>query len=223
VSTLAVIGAGTGLGAAVARRFGREGWSVALVSRTQEHLDELAATLGDEGVTARGYAADVRDGAALAGALTRAADELGPVEAVQFSPLPAKSFLKPVLDTTQDEYADALAFSVHGLLATVHAVLPGMREAGTGSVLLVNGGTAVTPKSAYAGTSVAFAGESALAQMLHDALANEGIRVAQLVIPGAIEPGHPRKDPEVLADTLWQLHREAGEFRVFADDPGSGD
>jgi len=222
VTTLAVIGAGTGLGAAVARRFGREGFAVALVSRTQAHVDELADELRAEGVEARGYAADVSDPAALTDALTRAAGELGPVEVVQYSPIPAKTFLKPVLETSHDELAAALDFSVHGPFAAVQAVLPGMRELGHGSVLLVNGGTAVTPKADYAGTSVAFAGESALGQMLHEVLAADGIRVSQLVIPGAIEVGHPRKDPGVLADTLWALHSEPGDFRVFADDMDAG-
>ncbi len=54
--------------------------------------------------------------------------------------------------------------------------------------------------------------------MLHDALADEGIHVGQLIIPGAITPGHARNDPSVLADTLWAMHTEGGGSRRFADD-----
>lgn len=82
-----------------ARRFGREGFSIALVARSQEHLDELAATLATEGFTASGHAADVRDLGALPAALNAAANHLGPVTALQYSPIPARSYLKPVLDT----------------------------------------------------------------------------------------------------------------------------
>lgn len=57
-TTLAIIGAGPGLGLAAARRFGAEGFNVALISRTQEHVDALATELADAGITARGYAAD---------------------------------------------------------------------------------------------------------------------------------------------------------------------
>ena len=53
--------------------------------------------------------------------------------------------------------------------------------------------------------------------MLHDTLAAEGIRVAQLIIPGAIRPGHETHDPNVLADRLWRLHAESQEFRIFAE------
>ena len=54
--------------------------------------------------------------------------------------------------------------------------------------------------------------------MLHEVLAVEGIHVGQLIIPGAITPGHPRTDPAVLADTRWAMHTEGGGFRRFADD-----
>ncbi|KND37998.1 SDR family NAD(P)-dependent oxidoreductase, partial [Streptomyces stelliscabiei] len=56
---IAVIGAGPGLGLSIARRFGREGFQVALVSRTQDKLDALAARLAAEGIEAAGFAADV--------------------------------------------------------------------------------------------------------------------------------------------------------------------
>lgn len=42
--------------------------------------------------------------------------------------------------------------------------------------------------------------------------------MAQLIIPGAIVPGHGKKDPAVLADTLWTLHQDRHGFRHFADD-----
>jgi hypothetical protein len=63
-----------------------------------------------------------------------------------------------------------------------------------------------------------FAAESAYAQLLHDTLAADGIHVAQLIIPGAIIPGHPRKDPALLAQTLWSMHQDRHGFRHFADD-----
>ncbi len=55
-----------------------------------------------------------------------------------------------------------------------------------------------------------------LAQMLHTTLADEGIQVRQLVVPGAIQPGDPDTDPDALADRLWALQTQPGEFRAFA-------
>jgi short-subunit dehydrogenase len=218
MTTIAVIGAGPGLGAAVAHRFGREGFDVALVSRSRERTNALAADLAGAGITARGFAADVRDPQALATALGTAHAELGPIEVLQYSPLPQRDFMLPVLRTTHADLAGPVEFSVYGPVAAVQQVLPGMRALGRGTVLFVNGGTAVVPHPDRAGTSVAFAAQSAYGRMLHDTLAGEGIHVAQLVIPGAITGGHPRKDPAVLADTLWELHRTRHGYRHFADD-----
>ncbi|MEU1337801.1 SDR family NAD(P)-dependent oxidoreductase [Streptomyces sp. NPDC090075] len=218
MSSIAIVGAGPGLGAAVARRFGREGYEVALVARDGRRLDALARELSGLGVSARGFAADVRDPLALAGALARAAEELGTVEILQYSPVPQRDFMLPVLETTHADLLGPVEFSVYGPVAAVQQVLPGMRELGRGTVLFVNGGTAVIPHPDRAGTSIAFAAESAYGHLLHDRLAGEGIHVAQLVIPGAIVAGHARKDPAVLADTLWEMHRDRHGFRHYADD-----
>ncbi|MFI2294505.1 SDR family NAD(P)-dependent oxidoreductase [Isoptericola sp. NPDC019571] len=215
MTTLAIIGAGPGLGLSVARRFGREGFSVALVARDAAKLDRLAAGLRDEGVTAAGFVADARDRAALTAALDRAAADLGPVEVLQYSPVPAREFMKPTLETTADDLVGPLEMSVLGPAAAVRHVLPGMRELGRGTVLFPNGGSAVRPRDAVTGTSVAFAAESAYARLLHEALAPEGIHVAQLIIPLGIGGGDPDHEPDALAQRLWELHVERGEFRTF--------
>ncbi|WP_031225298.1 SDR family NAD(P)-dependent oxidoreductase [Streptomyces roseochromogenus] len=218
MSSIAIVGAGPGLGAAVARRFGREGFAVALFARDVGRLDALVRDLGEAGVRAQGLGVDVRRPEELAGALARAAEELGTVEVLQYSPVPHRDFMRPVLETGHRDLVGPIEFSVYGPVAAVQQVLPGMRRLGRGTILFVNGGTAAVPQTERAGTSIAFAAESAYGHLLHERLAGEGIHVAQLVIPGAITPGHPRKDPAVLAETLWGLHRDRHGFRHFADD-----
>lgn len=218
MTAIAIVGAGRGLGTAVARRFGAEGFDVALISRSQEHVDALAEDLQAAGLKARGYAASVRDQKSLISALDRAGQELGPIGVLEYSPLPQKEFLRPALETTVDDLVGAVEFSIYGPVTAVHQVLQGMRFLGGGSILFVNGGSGARPNPKVAGTSIAFAGESAYAKMLHDTLAPERIQVGQLIIPGAITPGHPNNDPTVLAGKLWHLHTHPGEFRVYAED-----
>lgn len=62
---LTIVGAGPGLGLSLARRFGSEGFIVALVSRDQARLDKLVALLCCDGITAQGHEADVTDPASL--------------------------------------------------------------------------------------------------------------------------------------------------------------
>lgn len=217
MTTFALVGAGPGLGLAAARRFGTAGHRVALLSRSADHLDALVSELNSAGVHARGFTADVLDPASLTTALRAAAEDLGPVEVLQYSPVPRAEFMKPVLDTTATDLRAPLAFSVTGPVTCLHAVLPGMRALGRGTVLFVNGGTAVRPHPDRAGTSIAFAAESAYARMLHDTLAADNIHVAQLIIPGAIRPDAEHSNPHALAERLFTIHTERDGFRHFAE------
>lgn len=213
---MAIIGAGRGLGAETARRFGRAGYDVALIARNQQRVTDLAQELSGEGVTVGGFVADVRDPDSITHTLETVAQAMGPVEVLQYSPLPDKTFLRPVLETTAADLVGPVEFSVYGPVAAVRQVLPGMRylpEGSKPSILFVNGGSAVVPNSRVAGTSIAFAGLTAYAQMLHEVLADEGIHVAQLVIPGAMVDGDPVKGPDVMADHLWDLHTGRSDFR----------
>lgn len=215
MAAVAIVGAGPGVGDAVARRFGREGYAVALIARNQTKLDALAADLRAGGITARGFAADVRDPAALTKALQDAAETLGPIEVLQYSPIPHRDFLKPVLETSLSDLTAAVEFSIYGPFTAVGQVLDPMRAHGRGTIVFVNGGTSVRPRANYAGTSIAFAGESAYAQILHDALADQDIYVTQLVIPGAITRDNPRSSPDAIAERIWDLHTQRQGFRHY--------
>ncbi|MEU3089174.1 SDR family NAD(P)-dependent oxidoreductase [Streptomyces massasporeus] len=217
MTTFALVGAGPGLGLATARRFGVAGHTVALIARDAEKLDGLTAGLARDGIQARGYTADVLDIESLTAALYAAAADLGPIEILQYSPVPRADFMKPVLGTSVDDLDAPLAFSVKGPVAVVNAVLPGMRELGRGTLLFVNGSSAVRPKPKVAGTSIAFAAESAYARMLHDALAPENIHAAQLIIPGAIRPDAEHSSPDTLGMRLYDIHTERDGFRHYSE------
>ncbi|KAA0924342.1 SDR family NAD(P)-dependent oxidoreductase [Rhodococcus sp. IEGM 1401] len=216
MTSIAIVGAGAGLGAAVARKFGAQGFSVGLISRNQSRVDALADQLVADGVSAKGFVADVRDPASIAAALEQVTETLGPIEVLQYSPLPQKDFMRPVLETTPADMVGPVEFSIYGPIAAVHQVLPGMRFLGEnkGTILFVNGGSAVKPGRTVTGTSIAFAGQAAYAQLLNEELAGEGIQVSQLIIGGAIDGKDPKKSPEALAEQLWSLHTERDRFRV---------
>src|SRR6188472_1176537 len=108
--SIIIVGAGPNLGAAVARRFGREGMAAGLIARDAGKLAALAA--------------DIRDAAALSQAIATLADRLGAVEVLEYSPLPAQEFMKPILETTVDDVRGPLEFSVLGAVAAANAVLP---------------------------------------------------------------------------------------------------
>src|ERR1700683_2029587 len=211
--SLVIVGAGPNLGLAVARRFGREGFAVGLISRTGSRLIELAAQLQLDGITAAGAAGAIRDTDALAGAIHRLAEELGPVEVLEYSPLPAPEFMRPVLETTVDDVRGPLEFSVLGAVAATQAVLAPMRNAGHGTILFTTGGAAINPYPARAGVGISFAGEVAYARMLHDALHDEGIHVAHIAVAGRIAPGADN-EPDDIAEVLWTHHVDRHPFQT---------
>ncbi|HEV7753053.1 MAG TPA: SDR family NAD(P)-dependent oxidoreductase [Baekduia sp.] len=211
--SIIIVGAGPNLGLAIARRFGREGLPVGLVARDQEKLDELATVLEGEGIQARGAAADSRDAGGLAAAIASLATDLGPVEVLEYSPLPAQEFMRPILETDVEGVRGALEFSVLGAVAAARAVLGPMREARRGTILFTTGGAAITPNPARAGVGISFAGEVAYARMLHDALADSGIHVAHTAIGGRIGPALDH-EPADVADVLWRQHAEPGPFQT---------
>ena len=173
------------------------------------------ADLAADGVTARGFAADVTDPPALQQGSDRCRRVGGPVEVLQYSPVPHRDFLKPVLETTYNDFGRAVAFQSMAPRSAVDTVLPGMRALGRGTVIVVNGGSAVHPNAAVAGTSVAFAGEGAYAQMLNDNLSSQNIHVAQLVVPGAISPASENSSPDAIAERTWQIHIARDTSRYF--------
>ena len=211
--SIVIVGAGPNLGLAIARRFGRAGFAVGLVSRTQAKLDDLASQLESEGVAAAGAAADIRDSEALTAAIRSLAERLGEVEVLEYSPLPAPEFMKPILETTVDDVRGPIEFSILGAVAATQAVIGPMREAGRGTILFTTGGAAINPYPLRAGVGISFAGEVAYARMLHDELADSGIHVAHTAIGGRIAPGMDH-EPSDVADVLWSHHADRGAFQT---------
>lgn len=211
--SIVIVGAGPNLGAAVARRFGREGMAVGLVSRNAEKLEALAGELRGDGLTVEFAAADIRDADGLSKAIRSLASSLGEVEVLEYSPLPAREFMKPILETTVDDVRGPLEFSVLGAVAAATAVLPAMLDAGKGTILFTTGGAAINPYPLRAGVGISFAGEVAYARMLHDELRDRGIHVGHTAIAGRIAPGEDH-EPDEVADLLFQHHADRAQFQV---------
>jgi short-subunit dehydrogenase len=211
--SIIIVGAGPNLGAAIARRFGREGMPVGLVSRNREKLELLAQDLAQGGITADFAPADIRDATALSSAIASLAGRLGPIEVLEYSPVPAGKYMKPVLETSADDVRAVLEFSVLGAVAAVTAVVGPMLERGSGTILFTTGGAAINPNPARAGVGISFAGEVAYARMLHHELRDRGIHVGHTAIGGSIAPDGDHQ-PDDVAETLWRHHAERGDFQI---------
>lgn len=205
--TLAIVGAGPGLGAALARRFGAAGFGVALLARTPGRVDRLAAELREHGVIARGYPADVTDPAALTAALDAARVDLGELDALAY--LPSPELPQPSVDelTPRDTLA-ALQRQILGAVTAVGAVLPDMRRRRTGSLLFTTGPSALYPSPALGAVGLASGGLRNYVLALNEALHPDGVFAALVVLDLFITPGAGHADPDHIADRIYELHRD---------------
>src|ERR1044072_1541328 len=93
--SIAIVGAGSGMGLAIARTFGSRGYDVALIARNRAKLDDLVGQLTAEGITAAAFPADVRDQDALTQPLKAAAARLGGVDVLDHPPAPSIASMPP--------------------------------------------------------------------------------------------------------------------------------
>lgn len=225
---IAVLGAGPGLGTSIARKFGQEGFAVALVARRQAPLDTLAAELAADGIPAAGFTADLRKPDAVAQVLADIANRLGPVHTLYYGPNAPEVFV-PAFTLTLAEIEDKMALFLHGLVAAVGAVLPQMRSSGAGTIFAGLGGSAAIGLPFMSGPGPALAAARNYLYSLHGELAPEGIHVGMLTLSAMIRnsgweaglksgqirmelpPGFqiPEVDPADLAQMIWDA-REPG-------------
>jgi NAD(P)-dependent dehydrogenase (short-subunit alcohol dehydrogenase family) len=199
--TLAVVGAGPGLGTAIARRFGEHGFRTGLVARDGERLARAVAALPAAGA----YPADITDGAGLRAALDRVQVELGPIDVLAFTPGPGGAPITQAADVTPDAVAAQFALHVLGAVTAVQHVLPGMLTRGTGTVLLTTGASSVVPMPVLGDVGIAMAGLRNWALGLHAALRPRGVHVAAVTIATGIQAGGAG-DPDAIAARYLALH-----------------
>jgi NADP-dependent 3-hydroxy acid dehydrogenase YdfG len=234
--TIVVVGAGAGLGQAVARRFGREGFGVALVARTESRLTALADELRGEGIDAAAFPCDVSDRAALATTMAAIVERFGRIDVVEFGPtgMDWLSRITPVLDTTVESLEFALDLLVRAPMAMFGAVLPDMIARGDGALLMSAGGSAGKAFPQIGNIGIAMAAARNYQLNLDAALADTAVYVGVLQVGGGIagsdaireyakdhDPGE-LLDPADLAETYWDMYVKRDRFEelvgpAFAD------
>jgi NAD(P)-dependent dehydrogenase (short-subunit alcohol dehydrogenase family) len=207
---LLVVGAGPGLGASVARRFGRDGYDVALLARNEERLTALGESLQSDGVTAGWTALDITDGDALTAAVRRLGSHAGHLDVLHFNP---SAFThKDPLALTPDELLEDVRLGVAPLLTLVQAARPFLRP---GSRVVATGSMAADrPWHEAASLGVQKAGLRNLVRSLDATLRGEDVRAVTVTVNGTLERG-TAFDPDRVADAIHDaVTRPAEDWEV---------
>jgi len=199
-----IVGAGPGLGAALARRFGREGCTVTLVARRAEPLVELAEELRTVGVAVDTVTADAADPEGFREDLERLAGRITPGVVIYNAALKARD---GVLTSDPTYLASAYAVDALGFITCAQVLTPAMRKAGGGTLLATGGSPGVAPEQDHASLSLGKAALRVAVKLMHDELKAGGVHVASVTIAGALGPGTPL-DPDRVADLYWVLHTQ---------------
>ncbi|RVX39263.1 short-subunit dehydrogenase [Nonomuraea polychroma] len=204
-----MIGAGPGIGRSVARRFGREGLPVALVSRTGDTL----GLDGRHGV--RAYRADCADETALRAALDASAADLGTPDVVVYN----AAIIRPDSpgEATVRAHLDAWAVNVVGALIAAAHVAPAMARRGGGTFIITGG--MPEPKRQYTSLSLGKSGVRTLVALLDQEYGPAGVHVATVTVAGPVAPG-TAFDPDDIAEHYWRLHtqtRDCWEQEILHD------
>lgn len=200
---LAVIAAaGPGMGLAVAQRFAREGFDLALIARNPAALERHVATLP---AAVRAYPADLAQEGSVRDTFERIAASQGEAEVLVFNAGAWREM--PAMATPPADFHRDLMLCATAALACAQAVHPAMRARRRGTMLFTGGGLALRPEYG-GGVASLTAGKSALRGLVHAMaaeLAEDGIRAGTITIAGQVSPG-TAFDPDRIAELYWRFH-----------------
>ncbi|WP_332692801.1 SDR family NAD(P)-dependent oxidoreductase [Devosia sp.] len=221
--TIAIFGAGTGLGASVAARFGREGYKVALIARSPTGLDLLRGKLAEQGIEALSFPADLTDLTAIPSLVQAIESQLGSIDVALFSANPADAYFVPAADLKASYLQSVSPLLTWAPVELAHALMPGMRSRGDGAFIVADGLSAIVPFAGMSGPGPAMAATRNYVMTLHDEVQPDGVFVGMLHVGAMIEnstgmvaalaagmvvDSFPVVDPNMLADEVWRLASE---------------
>jgi len=200
-----IVGAGPGLGAALARAAAADGMKVAVASRDQAKIAEVARSTG-----AVAIACDATDGTSVDALFDRVGRELGAPSFVVYNA--SRRVRGPVAELDREAVRQAIDITAYGGFLVAQAAVRSMLPLGRGSLLFTGASASV---KGYAESATFAMGKFALrglAQSLARELGPKGLHVAHVIIDGAIgraganEAG--KLDPDAIAAAYLQIHRQ---------------
>lgn len=229
---IAVFGAGTGLGISVARRFGREGFRVALVARRRDRLDALVGELAGEGIEAVGFTADLSQPTEVPALVSGIRDRLGRIDVVAYGPISGDQGFTPAAALDAATLEGLVPLLLLTPVEVVRALLPEWTERGDGAFLLAQGHSAAQPMPHLSGLGPVMAATRNYLYSLHAELADRGIYAGALTIASLIARSEatvkagaafdsvdgPRPtvvDPDDLAEHYWDMYTKRDRVEQF--------
>jgi short-subunit dehydrogenase len=204
----AIAGFGAGVSLGVAKAFAKQGYSLALIARNLEKLEDNAQELRQAGYTVHTFAADAGNEDALIQAFDKIRIQLADPEVLIYNAA-IMTMTKPSELTSEKLNADFKVNVVGGLISA-QQVIPSMKARGKGTILFTGGGLALYPFADLVSLAIGKSALRSLAFCLAQELKDFGIHVGMVTICGTVEVG-THFDPDAIAQSYMSLHKQSPE------------
>lgn len=203
---IVIIGAGPGISQGVARKFGTEGFKIALLARSESKLKGLVNDLKLEGIEAIYAVCDVADEVSLKNALSEIRQSAGHAEMILYNA--AAVSVKDILDQDWESIKSNLDISVGGYFNLMKAVLPYCMANNTGKLFVTGGGFALQGDPQWTSLSVGKAALRNLVQAFQKRVEGTNVHIAQLTVCGYVNPQDEKYNPDAIAEQYWKLFNQ---------------
>ena len=217
-----VTGVGPGTGTALARRFAKGGYRVALLARNEQRIAELAQALPGS----KAYVCDVSDPAQIDATLDAVERDLGTPSVLVHNAVGGA--FGSFLDIDPQILNRNFQVNTMGLLYLARRLAPAMVKAGKGAIMVTGNTSALRGRAGFAGFAPTKAAQRILAEAMARDLGPKGVHVAYLVIDAVIDVPWARQrykdkpddffiQPSAIAEEIWHVahqDRTAWSFNV---------
>jgi len=224
-----IIGAGDGNGAAIAKRFAREGYVACVVRRSADKLQPLVAAIEAEGGRAQAYGTDARKEEEVVALFEQIERDIGPVEVLVFNV--GANVPSSILDETARKYFKIWEMACFAGFLCGREAAKRMVARGRGTILYTGATASIRGAARFAAFAGAKHALRALAQSMARELGPRNIHVAHVVIDGAVDTDFIRDNmaalyaermprdgilkPAHIAENYWQLHAQPRDAWTF--------
>lgn len=218
--TAVVAGVGPGLGAALVRKFAREGCRVAMFSRSRDYLEQLVAENRDSNLLA--VPTDISDHAQVERGFAEVREQFGPID-ILINHASASAW-SGISELTAEKFERAWRVTTFGAFLCCLEAARDMIESKSGAILFTGATSSIRGRKGALDFSSAKFALRGLADSLARELWPQNIHVAHIIIDGIIGRAEkenatqePMLDPDAIAETYWNLieqERSAWTFEL---------